>query len=228
MQERNQTLPNQNNPALQAGVSQPFQPNQNFQPEQPTQPNQEPQFNQPTQDNEQNQQDQQYFPGMQKPIREELVFQWQAPSRPFKKRKKQYFTTVATIVLLLCLILFFAGQFLPVAVVLAVAFLSYTMATIPPHTVTNSFSTHGVRNEKDFYAWEELSRFWFDKKHDDKILYIEVNRFPFRLMLLVGNEDEDEIAEILSEVLIAEKPPLTETERLAAWLQKKVPLDIDS
>jgi hypothetical protein len=179
-------------------------------------------------ENEQINTNQQYFPDVQKPVQEELVFKWQAPSRPFKKRKKQYFTTVATIVLLLCLILFFAGQILPVAVVLAVAFLSYVMATIPPHTVTNSFSTYGVRNESDFYKWEELGRFWFDKKHDDGILYIEVERFPFRLMLLVGKEDQTEMTEILSEVLINEKPPLTETERLSAWLQKKVPLDIDS
>lgn len=171
---------------------------------------------------------QEYFPDIEKPIQEELVFQWQAPSRPFKKRKRQYFTTIATIVLLLCLILFFAGQILPVAVVIAVAFLSYIMATIPPQAVTNSITTFGIHNENDMYFWDEIGRFWFDKKHNDAILHLEVDRFPFRLTLLLGDEKQDVLKEILSEVLINEKPPLTETEKLAAWLQKKVPLDIDS
>jgi len=169
-----------------------------------------------------------YFPGFEKPPQEELVFQWQAPSRPFKKRKRQYFTSIATIVLLLCLILFFAGQVLPVAVVIAVAFLSYVMATIPPHVITNSITTFGIHNENDFYSWDEFGRFWFENKYDDEILFIEVSRFPFRLSLLVGKEDPKLLEEILSEILIYEKPPLTETERLTAWLQKKVPLDLDS
>lgn len=195
------------------------------------QPNsQQPTNNQQPTDNQEPYQDenQEYFPYMQKPVQEELIHEWQAPSRPFKKRKRQYFTTIATIVLLLSLILFFAGQILPVAVVIAVAFLTYVMATIPPHTIKNSITTFGVRNEDDIYYWEELGRFWFDKKHNDNILYIEVGRFPFRLMILLGKEKKEDITEILSEVLIKEKPPLTETERLSAWLQKKVPLDIDS
>lgn len=173
-------------------------------------------------------QENQYFPDFEKPPQEELVFQWQAPSRPFKKRKRQYFTTITTIVLLLCLILFFAGQILPVAVVVAVAFMNYIMATIPPHTITNSITTFGVHNENDFYYWEELGRFWFDKKFDDDVLFIEVDRFPFRLSLLLGNESKEELDEILSEVLTNERPPLTETEKLSKWLQEKVPLDLDS
>lgn len=169
-----------------------------------------------------------YFPDYQKPITEELVYNWQAPSRPFKKHNRQYFTTIATIVLLLCLILFFAGQFLPIAVVIAVAFLSYIMATIPPQTITNSITTFGIRNEAELYFWDELGRFWFDTKHGQEVLHIEVNRFPFRLALLLGSESKEQLTEILSEILINQRPPLTETEKLAQWLQKKIPLDIDS
>lgn len=186
--------------------------------------------NQDTQDNSDNQnfQGNQYFPDYEKPPVEELVFQWQAPSRPFKKRKRQYFTTITTIVLLLCLILFFAGQILPVAVVVAVAFMNYILATIPPQTITNSITTFGIHNENDFYSWDEFGRFWFDKKHDEEVLYIEVSRFPFRLSLLVGTADKEELTEILSEILINQKPPLTETEKLSKWLQEKIPIDLDS
>lgn len=188
--------------------------------------NVESQPNQSTQSTQSSQQE--YFPDLEKPPQEELVFEWQAPSRTFKKHKRQYFTTVATIVLLLCLILFFAGQILPIAVVIAVAFLTYIMATIPPHTITNAITTFGIHNEKDVYFWDELGSFWFEKKNDDEILFIEVARFPYRLSLLLGNESREKLTEILSEVLINQRPPLTETERLSKWLQEKIPLDIDS
>lgn len=162
------------------------------------------------------------------PQPEEVVFEWQAPSRPFKKRKKQYYTTIITIALLLCLILFFAGQVLTVAVVIAVAFLAYVMATIPPQTVTNAITSYGLRNEEALYYWDELGRYWFEKKFNDDVLYVEVARFPFRLTLVLGSAKREEIEEWLSQVLLQEKPPLTVIERWAEWLQKKIPLDIDS
>ena len=162
------------------------------------------------------------------PQPEVAVLEWKAASRPFKKRKKQYFTTILTIALLLCLILFFAGQVLTVAVVLAVAFLSYIMATTPPQTVTNSITTYGIRNEEALYYWEELGRFWFEKKYSEDVLYIEVSRFPYRLAILLGNQSKEEVTELLSEVLLNQKPPLSQIEKSAQWLQKKIPLDIDS
>lgn len=184
--------------------------------------------NQPPEGSEAQQQQRQYFPDIVKPQPEELVYEWQAPSRPFKKHNRQYFTTILTIVLLLSLILFFAGQFLPIAVVVAVAFLAYILATIPPYTIVNRITNYGVRSEDDLYYWEELGRFWFEKKHDSEILYIEVARFPNRLSLLIGSGSKEEIREILSEVLLEEKPPLNEIEKASQWLQKKIPLDIDS
>lgn len=237
MQEQNsqsplQGLPNQDEQEFAQQNSQPF--DQNLQSAQSNQPlgqqQQQPQgpAQAPKQQPPINTASDPFFPEYQKPIQEELVYQWQAPSRPFKKHKRQYFTTLATIILLLCLILFFAGQFLPIAVVVAVGFLSYIMATIPPQTVTNSITTFGIRNEDDLYYWEELGRFWFDKKHDQNILYIEVDRFPFRLSLLTASEPQEILTEIISEILPNQKPPLTEVEKMAKWLQKKIPLDIES
>ncbi len=168
------------------------------------------------------------FPGMVKPLPEELVYRWQSASRPFKHRKKQFFTTLTTIIVLLCLILFFAGQVLPVAVVLAVGFMAYVLATIPPQVITQQFTTYGIRIEKELYYWEELGRFWFDKKLGSTILIVEVARFPNRLTMVLTNEEQKkEIEEILSEVLLKQRPEKTWVEKAGDWLQKKFPLDID-
>lgn len=162
------------------------------------------------------------------PEKELLIHEWKAPSRPFKKHEKQFYTTVGTIVLLIALILFFAGQVLPVAVVLSVGFLVYVTTSIPPTDIENKITTYGIWTGDDFYYWEEMGRFWFTKKYDDKILHVEIARFPNRLTILIDPEEETIIAEMLSVVLIEEEPPPTYYEKVAHWLQKKIPLDIEA
>lgn len=166
-----------------------------------------------------------FVPGVYKPRPEQDIFEWQAPSRLFKKRDRQYLTTVIVIVLLISLILFFAGQLLPIAVVASVAFLVYVLSVVPPHQVTNKLTTYGIRIEDQVYYWEEMGRFWFIKKYNQHVLHIELFRFPGRIALLVSKEDKALVTDILQEVLLGEKPKLTPFEKSAEWLQKKIPLD---
>lgn len=168
------------------------------------------------------------FPGMVKPIPEKVVFSWTAPVRPFKQRTRKFYSTMITIVLLLSLILFFAGQFLPIAVILAAAFLTYVLSTIPPTQVANQITTYGIRQDKTIYYWEEMGRFWFDKKYGQPILHIEIFRFPNRLTLLFDPDDQDELKNLLSEVLLNQKPEPTLYEKGAAWLEKNIPLDVEA
>lgn len=166
------------------------------------------------------------FPGMPRPIAEELLYEWQAPSRPYKQRDKQFFTTTGMIAVLMSLILFFAGQLIAIAVVIALVFLIYVFATIPPQTVTNKITTYGLRVEKELYYWDELGWFWFKKKYDDELVNIEVSRFPNRLTLLIGKADKELIRLIFAEVLLENEPPPTYYEQASAWLQEKIPLDV--
>lgn len=167
------------------------------------------------------------FPGVPKPLPEETVLKWTAASRPFKKRNRQFYTTVFIIVVLVCLILFFAGQFLPIAVVISVAFLAYVLASVPPQPSEYKLTTYGIRIEENLYYWEEMTRFWFDQKYGQKLVQIEILRFPGRITMLLGDLPEKEFEEILSEVLVKEKPADTFFDKSAKWLQEKIPLDTD-
>ncbi len=159
------------------------------------------------------------------PQPEEIVLEWQAPSRPFKKRNRQYYTTVGIIVFLICMILFFAGQFLPIAVVIAVAFMAYVLSAVPPELVINRVTTYGIRTDDTLYYWEELGRFWFTEKYHQRLVHIEVARFTNVLTLVLSDQDEGELAEALGLVLLMEKPPLGAFDKAAQWLQAKIPLD---
>lgn len=162
------------------------------------------------------------------PQREEVLAEWEAPSRPFKKRNRQYYTTIAAIVFLISLILLFAGQFLPVAVVIAVGFLAYVLSSVPPQLVNNKITTHGIRTEDQLYYWEELGRFWFDQRFGQEFVNVEVARFPNQVTLLLGAQDKNELEKLLGQVLLQERPKLTSYDKAAKWLQEKIPLDPES
>lgn len=167
------------------------------------------------------------IPGAYKPMPEELLLEWIAPSRPFKKPKRNFFTTITIIGALIGLILFFANQWIPVAVVISVVFLIYVLYSIPPGDVHHALTTYGLRSEEKLYYWEELGRFWINQSKGQFVLNIEVARFPNRLSLLLGDIPSEDMTAILSEVLLNEMPPLTQVEKMAEWLKRKVPLDLE-
>ena len=167
-------------------------------------------------------------PGYYRPIPEETLVTWEAPARPFKKRKKQFFSTIFIIALLVALILFFAGQVLPVALVISVVFLVYVTAMIPPQNVSVKLTNYGFYVDKDAYAWYEMGRFWFDKKEGFDILQIELGRFPGRLSLVLVDgvtPTKKSLEEVLSEVLLKEKPKPTTFEKISSWFAKNIPLE---
>lgn len=159
------------------------------------------------------------------PAVEKTVIEWQAPNRPYKKRDRRYFLTVGTIVFLICLILFFAGQFLPIAVVISVAFLSYVLSSVPPVLVNHQLTNFGLRIDNELYTWDELGRFWFTKKFGLTVLNLELDHFPWRLVVLLGDHTEAEMTALLEVMLVHETPQPTAYEKGAAWLQKMIPLD---
>jgi len=166
-------------------------------------------------------------PGMYRPLPEETVIEWMAPSRPFRKHNKKYFSTVTIIALLISLILGFAGQLTAVTVVISIVFLVYVLSVIPPIDVEYKITTYGIHIEKNLYYWEELGNFWFDKKYNQTLLNIASFRFPGRITLLLGKQNKALLTEILSEVLLHKKPELTLYEKASAWLQKIISLDTD-
>ncbi len=165
------------------------------------------------------------FPGQFNPIPEETVLEWTAPNRPFKKRDRQFYTTITAIVFLISLILFFAGQFILIAVVISVAFLSYVSSSVPPQQVKNKITTWGIRIEDQIFFWDELGRYWFEERYGQKMILIETIRFPNRITLMLATQKKDDVEQLLSEVLIQQKPLPTGVDKAAQWLQEKLPLE---
>ncbi len=167
-----------------------------------------------------------FIPLENRPQPEQLLIEWIAPNRPFKKRPQKYYVTIGMILFLIALILFFAGQLILIAVGIAAVFLVYVLSAIPPEMVKNQITTYGIHTDNQMYYWDEMgTRFWYKMRHHQEVVHIEVNRFPHHLTLLLGDLPEEKLTEVLSQVLLNEEPLPTGFDKAAAWLQDKIQLD---
>ncbi|TSC53107.1 MAG: Uncharacterized protein LiPW16_485 [Microgenomates group bacterium LiPW_16] len=158
---------------------------------------------------------------------EQIFISWRSPSRPFKKRQKEFFTTIGAIVFLLAVILVFIKEFLLIGVILALAFVAYVLATVEPEEVEHKITTNGLESARHFYKWEELAGFWFWEKWGQPVLIVVTKlRFPGRVVILIGGQDQEKIKNILSKYLkFYEKPEKNWMDDAAKWLAEKVPLE---
>lgn len=152
---------------------------------------------------------------------------WEGPSRPFRRKDRSYYTTLAIIVFLLVLILFLAREFLLIATVLSLAFVSYVLAFVPPTKVQYKISTQGITIGEDFYFWHFLDAFWFNEKERSKVLHIQtIFRFPAQLMLVLDGVEEEEVKKIVAKFLpFHEVPYKSLMEKWSEGLQKNFPLE---
>ena len=169
-----------------------------------------------------------YFtPKMSEAEEIKTLLSWQAPARPFRKKDRSYYTTLAIIVILVVLILFLFNEFLLIATLLALTFVTYVLAFVPPTRVDYRISTQGITIGEDFYFWHFLDSFWFKEKEKYKVLHIQTRlRFPAQLMLVLEGIDQEKIKKTVARFLpFHEVPYRSWMEKWSDSLQKNFPLE---
>ena len=169
----------------------------------------------------------QFTPKMMEAGEVETLLSWEGPSRPFRKKDRSFYTTLAIIVTLLVLILFLASEFLLIGTILALTFVSYVLAFIPPNRVKYKVSTQGITIGEDFYFWHFLDSFWFKDKEGSKVLHIQtLFRFPAQLMLVLEGIEEEKVKKTVARFLpFHESPHKSMMEKWSEGLQKHFPLE---
>lgn len=168
-----------------------------------------------------------FHPKMNETGEVKTLLSWEAPGRPFRKKHRSYYTTVAVLVILLALISLLAQEFLLIGVLLALTFVAYVLAFIPPSEVTYKISTQGITIGDHFYFWHELDSFWFKEKEGSQVLFIQTRlRFPGQLMLVLREQSEEEVKKSVARFLpFHEIPRMTMLDHWAEGLQKHFPLE---
>ncbi|MFC1654135.1 hypothetical protein ACFL1M_04805 [Patescibacteria group bacterium] len=159
--------------------------------------------------------------------KENVLLEWMAPSRPFKKRNKEFYSTVGVIVLLISIILLFAKEIMLILAILSLVFFSYVIATVPPQKIEYKITSRGLRFFGQLYYFEDLGRYWFEEKLGSTVLFVEVFQgVASKLMGVLPNDlKQESVKKELDKFLVNEKPDPTTMDRAAKWIQEKVPLE---
>ncbi len=155
------------------------------------------------------------------------LLSWSAPGRPFRKKGRQFYLSMALVVLLLEVILFLFSQYELMLVLVALAFLSTVLSSIPPHNFHYKVTTEGVKVEDYFYIWSELYDFYFKKIDGVDVLIMRTQAFlPGELKISLGDIHRDHIRKLLVQYLpYREYVHPTFMEKSADWLSHNFPLE---
>lgn len=131
------------------------------------------------------------------------LLEWVSPARVFFPKGKKYFSNLGLIILIAGIVLIFFKEFTIVVVILALAFVSYALSTVPPERLKHKITTQGLVSGEHSYFWKDLKDFWVVDVNGVPVLQIDTNlRFPGRLFLLIEKPaDKDLLVKTLSAYL---------------------------
>lgn len=156
--------------------------------------------------------------------KEEILFTWKAPSRPFKRRDREFWVTVIAIAAIGGLILFLIEGVMPVVLIISVIFLFYVLSTVEPEMVEYAITNKGVKIANKTTDWGLLTRFWFTRRFDSHLLVFEMVVLPGRLELVADEKDQEKLTKVISEYVLNEEAPPLGLDKAANYLANKLPL----
>jgi len=151
---------------------------------------------------------------------------WVAKSRPFKKKNPQTMQVVVVLGVLIAMVLVFAGEWMLLAVLVALAFYYYVVSFIAPEDVEYQLTNFGVRAFGKLFVWGEFSRWWWSEKWGTKLISLELMTGVMgRMFIPVDKVKPGEVEQIMNKFLLFDEPKETSMEKMSKWMVKKFPLE---
>jgi uncharacterized membrane protein YobD (UPF0266 family) len=150
---------------------------------------------------------------------------WDAPVRPFKKRDRVYYQTIIALAFLLVVISFFLHEWLLIGSILAVVFVSYVLAAVPPFVILNKLTRKGVWTGETFFNYSEISQYWFENQLESVVMILLLKNNS-RVFLVVPDNKKEKVKEIMgNNVVFREKPLKNFISKIGDWMKQKIPLE---
>jgi len=161
-------------------------------------------------------------------INPQIIYEWKAPLRAYKKRAKNVLRFYIAVAVLLTVIVYFLGDRVLLLPIWATLFLFYMLTITPPPIVTNRISKFGIETAGITLRWDVLSHFYFIKRFGFDILTL-VTQPPYNMhayLVLSDEKTKKDITRILTEhIVFQEIPKLSLTDRLIKALTYLIPDD---
>jgi len=148
----------------------------------------------------------------------EVLFDWEAEGRTFKKRDKEFFINIGVLIFAISLIFLFFKEFILILTLWVIFASFYFFSTVEPQKVRHRITNKGAEFAGYEYKWEDLTSFYFGTKNDQDILFLNTKKaLPGQIYFILNNQvNVDEMYAFLSGKLeFIEKP-------LSTWFDQMV------
>lgn len=159
---------------------------------------------------------------------EKQLFSWVSPERVFNPRlSPSYKRNMTLLLVLIVLLLIFLSRMALLIVVLALIFLGFVLANVPPQKIRHTITNYGIYSGDRFYSWlDRGKRYWYEISQGQEQVIIETKNFPFHIVLLVGHpRNKKQLDKILGHYLIQQRPRPGKLDEWAAWWRKNFSSD---
>jgi hypothetical protein len=170
------------------------------------------------------------FTPLPKTLNPQVLYQWRAPLRAYKKRSKNVLRFYIAVALLLTILVFFLGDRVLMVPIWAVLFLFYLLTITPPPIIENKITKFGIETASITLRWDILSHFYFTKRFGFSILTI-VTEAPYYMhtyLIIPDEKIKKDVTRILAEhIMFQEVPKLGLMEKMINALSYLIPDDED-
>jgi hypothetical protein len=156
-------------------------------------------------------------------VKEEVLFGWEAPERPFKKRDREFWVSIVAIASVASFILFIVEGVMPVILIISLLFLFYILSTVKPEKIKYAITNKGVKMADKTTDMDLLVRYWFGKRFGSDLLILQTVVFPGRLELVVSGKDKKKISDALEKYIPEEEVSPSNLDRAATWFSERIP-----
>jgi hypothetical protein len=156
---------------------------------------------------------------------EKIIYEWDSVERPHKKWSKDLFSTAVVIAFLLSVIFFFIEGIVPVIVIWSIFFMSWAINRTVPVSIKKKLGSRGLYVGDDLYLFEEMKNYWVEKQGSEVLVRINVNKFPYQVMLVLTETDMKKIEDMMSERVYYQEPKQGFVDKIVKWFRSKVDLD---
>ena len=89
--------------------------------------------------------------------------------------------------------------------------------------VTYKITSLGVKVANRRIDWEVISKYWFSKKMDTRVLVLELSVIPRRLDLVIDSKDENAIRKVMKGYAPEDETPPSQIDKTIDWVSGKLP-----
>lgn len=161
-------------------------------------------------------------------VQEKIWAEWHGPTRIHSQFADQTLRRGAGVLLIISAICFIFGEFMTPIVLWAGGFLFYLLIKQPSPEQTIKVTTLGVKFDREYVYWQQLSQFWIEERDGQTYLYLR-QVFPMVMThraIVPASADLTELKTTIGKYILYKVPDFNRIDRWLRDFTQRLPIDV--